>query len=425
MNRTISVISSFKATIEVPGDKSISHRALLLGALATGKSRIKGLSGGMDIKCTMQCLEHLGGNFRNDDGEIFIRGRGLRDLLKPNCELYCGNSGTTMRLLMGILAAQNFDTTLTGDEPLSRRPMSRVSIPLSKMGANILLSKGDFSPIKIEGNSLHGMHHQLRIPSAQVKGAIILAGLYADGETVLTGRIDSRDHTERMLSHFGARIESGSERIKVKGHNKLQPIEINVPGDISSAAYWLTAACIIPRSEVEFYQIGLNPTRMGFLRVLERMGAFVEKEITQHDPEPCGILCAGHRSLCGVEIGADEIPYLIDEIPLIAVLGLFAEGKTCVRGAGELRFKESNRIDSMAINLKRMGANIEVFEDGFEIYGPQKLHGASVDSMGDHRIAMALSILALAIGNSEVQNAECVEKSYPGFYNILEKIAHE
>ena len=425
MKAKISPISKFKARIGLPGDKSISHRALILGAVAEGRSEISNLLISADVEATIRCLEQLGIRFDKSDHKVIVYGKGLQGLLASPDKLDCGNSGTTIRLLMGLLAGQMFQSVLIGDESISKRPMKRVAEPLIQMGAAIYLTHENYAPLKILGHKLHGIDYELPVASAQVKSAILLAGLNAEGETALRGRINSRDHTERLLAHLGAKIRLEKDSIALAGQGQLCANKIDVPGDISAASFWMAAATITPGASVEFDYVGLNQTRMGFLNLLRKMGADVEWNITSENPEPCGRLRVSSASIKGVEVTSDEVPYLIDEIPLVAVLGVCAHGVTKVTGAGELRFKESNRIDAITRNLKAMGAEIEVFDDGFEIAGPQDLRGGQVDSMGDHRIAMAFSVLGLrAKGETEISNAECVETSYPDFYEVLGKLGN-
>jgi 3-phosphoshikimate 1-carboxyvinyltransferase len=423
VNMRISPISKFKLKLGLPGDKSISHRALLFGALAEGKSEISNLLMSGDVNATRRCLERLGIRFRDSDHKVVVSGRGLQGPSAPSDDLDCGNSGTTMRLLMGLLAGQNFRSRLTGDESLSHRPMKRVSAPLTEMGAAIKLRDDNYAPVEIEGRNLQGIDYELPVASAQVKGALLLAGLYAEGETILRGQIRSRDHTERLLSHFGAHLRITNDSLGILGHQKLSARRIAVPGDISSAAFWMTAAGITPEARVEFEDVGLNPTRMGFLRVLRRMGTQVEWNLVSDDPEPSGRLWVRYGSLRGIEVAPSEVPFLIDEIPLIAALAVHAEGETRVTGAAELQLKESNRIDAVARGLRAMGAEIEVLPDGFAIEGPQRLRGARIDPQGDHRMAMVFSILGLrAEGETEITDAECVQVSYPSFYEILAEL---
>jgi 3-phosphoshikimate 1-carboxyvinyltransferase len=329
-----------------------------------------------------------------------------------------------MRMLMGVLAGQRFPSRLFGDASLSRRPMKRVAEPLEAMGAKFTLTNGSFAPLTVHGaGTLKAIEYRLKVASAQVKSAILLAALYADGRTRLTGEIHSRDHTERLLPHFGAAIETSRDAISIAGGQELHGARVDVPGDPSSAAFWLAAASVVSGGHVTIENILLNPTRTGFIEALKRMGAPIREREKASVPEPVGEIELSHARLKGVTISAAEVPSLIDEIPVLAVLATYAEGTTEVRGAEELRVKETDRIEAVATNLRKMGARIETFEDGFRIEGPQRLQGAKLDSFHDHRIAMAFSIAALgAEGETEIANAESVSISYPTFFETLERL---
>ena len=418
---------SLQGKLEIPGDKSISHRALIFGALAEGLTSIEGLLESADVESTAAALRQMGVVIRKEGPFTLVEGKGLFGLKSPHEVLDCGNSGTTFRLLMGLLAGQkNFFATLTGDASLVRRPMKRVAEPLQKMGAHLELTSQDYAPVKIEGQALQGIDYELKIASAQIKTAIILAGLCAQGKTRIQGQLHSRDHTERMLKSFGVRLTATSEMIEIDGGQKLKAQNIKVPGDPSTAAFWLAGACLIPSSEIRLENISLNPSRLGFLRILERMGAIVVTEKTSDHPEPVGNIHIKALALKGVRIGPADIPSMIDELPMLAVLATQAEGLTEVTGAEELRVKETDRIDAVAVNLRAMGAEIETRPDGFSIRGPQKLKGASIQSFHDHRIAMAFSMAALvAQGQSLILDADCVRISYPDFFSTLEILTKE
>ncbi len=425
-NRIVRPTNQFTGTPLVPGDKSISHRALIIGALSEGRTLIKGLLDSADVQATAECLQMMGLQISQKNNITEVIGRGLFGFRSPRQTLNCGNSGTTLRLLMGLLAGQkNFSSELTGDKSLIRRPMKRVADPLRLMGADLILTEENFAPLKIHGAALHGIDYELKIASAQIKTALILAALTSEGKTRITGQIHSRDHTERMLKSLGVEIKTTATQIEIAGGQKIEPSTILVPGDPSTAAFWLAGACLIPGAEVEMQRISLNPSRLGFVRVLQKMGAPIEMEMTHENAEPVGRLRLRHRDISGflkaVRIEATEIPSLIDELPLLAVLATQAEGLTEVFGAHELRVKETDRIEAIANNLRSMGGNIETRPDGFSIQGPQKLQGAALQSFDDHRIAMAFSIAALiADGESLIENADCVGVSYPEFFNILQ-----
>ncbi len=415
----VSHLTQFKSPPALPGDKSISHRSLLFGALAEGKTEIFNLLMSGDIQSTWNCLEKLGIQITRKGNCVTVLGRGLRGLHAPTSYLDCGNSGTSFRLLMGILAGTPFETTLIGDSSLSQRPMRRVTLPLTQMGAKIHLNQGEFAPVTLHGSQpLHAISYELPVASAQLKSALLLAGLYADGTTHLSGKIKSRDHSERLLPHFGVHIDRSDTFLSISGGQTLHSSSVQVPSDLSSAAFWIGATLIVPHSVLELENISLNPTRTGILNVLHRMGATIQTEVTTPLPEPKGRLRVEYSQLKATDIEPDEIPSLIDELPLMAVLATFAHGTTRIRGAEELRTKETDRIAAIAKNLRAMGAQLETFPDGLSILGPQPLTGAQLESFGDHRIAMAFAIAALrARGPTEILDAECVDISYPGFFN--------
>lgn len=403
----------------IPGDKSISHRMLMFGALAHGKTHITNILDAADVRSTRGVLEALGVKIVDDGDVVVVYGRGPEAFVAPSGILDCGNSGTTMRLMAGVLAGRPFASRMDGDASLRSRPMRRVAEPLRALGAQLELSPGDRAPLTVHGGALIATRYDLPLPSAQVKSALLLAALGADGETVVGGELGGRDHTERLLWHFGVDLKVNGT-IRLAGGQKLRAADLRVPGDPSSAAFWIAAATLVPGSSVRMHDVGINPTRMGFVRVVQRMGASVTITRAHAECEPVGTIVAAHAELHGTTIEADEVPALIDELPLIAVLATFASGTTEVRGAKELRVKESDRLEAMASNLRAMGGQIEVLEDGFRITGPQRLHGADVRGFGDHRIAMATAIAALrADAPTTLDDAACVAISYPGFFATL------
>lgn len=424
MEVRIKKTNQLKGEIEVPGDKSITHRAFILGSIATGQTIVSNFSKGQDCKSTLNCLLNLGIKIEEKDGKIFINGNGK--FKEPEDVLNCGNSGTTIRLLSGVLASCPFYSVLTGDDSLRRRPMDRIIKPLTQMGAEIYgRNNNSLPPLTIIGKKLKGIKFKMEVPSAQVKSCIILATLFADGESIIEEIYQTRDHTERMVKYFEGNIERYGNKIFVKGRQNLKGKEIHIPGDFSSAAYFITASLLIPDSVIEIKNVGLNPTRTGFLKLIERMGGkfeiLNEKEICG---EPVGdIRIYFSEKLKGTKIYPEEVPNLIDEIPLIALLGIFAEGKTEVSGAKELRVKESDRIKSISTELRKMGVKIIEKEDGFIVEGKRELKGAKVNSWNDHRIAMVLTIAGLlADGETVIENAECVNISFPEFFDTFRKL---
>lgn len=414
-----------RGTVVVPGDKSISHRAVMFGSLAQGTTEISHFLQGADCLSTIDCFRRMGIEVEQTPNAILVHGKGLHGLQKPSTILDCGNSGTTTRLISGILAAQNFDVTLTGDESIQKRPMKRIMTPLSEMGARITSINGTgCAPLHIKGTSLKGIHYDSPVASAQVKSCVLLAGLYADSQTSVTEPSLSRNHTEIMLNYFGANVTSVGTTATVTPEPMLAGRKVNIPGDISSAAYFIAAAMLVPNSEILLQNVGINPTRDGILRVFKDMGADITFLNENCDNgEPTADLLVRTSSLHGVTVGGDIIPTLIDEIPMIAVAAAFAEGTTVIKDAAELKVKESNRIDTVVTGLKAMGCEIEATEDGMIIHGGKALHGAMIDSKKDHRIAMSFAIGALAAdGVTEIVDADCVNISYPGFYEDLERL---
>ncbi|HEY2420872.1 MAG TPA: 3-phosphoshikimate 1-carboxyvinyltransferase [Neobacillus sp.] len=413
--------------IEVPGDKSISHRSVMFGSIAHGETRVTNFLPGDDCLSTISCFRKLGVSIKEFKNELIINGNGF-DGLKEPCEILdVGNSGTTIRLLLGILAGRPFFSSLVGDESIGKRPMTRVTEPLVKMGAQIDGRKnGSFTPIALRGGGLNPIHYQLPVASAQVKSALILAGLQANGETTIIEPAETRDHTERMIRHFGGEIRKDNKVIKVNGGQKLTATDIHVPGDISSAAFFLVAAAIVPGSEILLKNVGLNPSRTGIIEVLKNMGA--DLAIHQHMDssfEPTGDIVMKTSGLKGIVIKGDLIPRLIDEIPIIALLATQAEGKTIIKDAAELKVKETNRIDTVVGELKKLGASIEATNDGMIIHGRSTLSGGSVSSHGDHRIGMMLAIAALVCQDKvELENPQSIAVSYPNFFKHLDSLTH-
>jgi 3-phosphoshikimate 1-carboxyvinyltransferase len=416
-----------KGRLRVPGDKSISHRALLLGALADGPSEVAGALLEGDCSATMECMRALGVDIQVHDfdprhgmGRLTIQGQGLRGLRAPAGPLDCLRSGTTMRLLCGILAGQPFDSVLTGDPQLLKRPMRRVAEPLRLMGAVIRDTDGR-APLYITGRPLHGITYTLPVASAQVKSALLLAGLYADGDTHLHNPAPSRDHTERMLRAMGADIHEDGLRVRIRPAHHLSPLHIEVPGDLSSAAFLIAAGVLVPGSDIVIENVGLNPTRTGLLDALWAMGAQIEVlDQRTAGGEPVGDLRVRASELRGTLVAGDLIPRAIDELPILAVAATQAHGQTMIRDAAELRVKETDRIAAMTAQLRRLGARVEELPDGMVIEGPTPLRGAVVDSGGDHRVAMCMMVAGLiASGETVVQDAGCAADSYPGFMESL------
>jgi 3-phosphoshikimate 1-carboxyvinyltransferase len=420
----VSLSGPLRGSIRVPGDKSISHRALMFGALAEGQSRIEGFLPSGDCLATLDCLRALGVEIvRLDETTMMIHGCGLRGLQKPISPLNCARSGTTMRLLAGILAGQSFNSILTGDPQLLSRPMRRVTEPLRAMGAEIEDADG-CAPLTIHGQRLRGHDHTLAVASAQVKSALLLAGLYADGPTVVRQPGPARDHTERMLAAMGVNVVATGLDVTLNPVDRLASNSLAVPGDISSAACPLVAAALLDGSEVTIEGVGVNPTRTGLLGVLDEMGVRIEVDNARgQGGEPVADLTVHSSGLCGVEIGGDTVVRMIDEFPILAVAATQATGTTVARDATELRVKETDRIAVIVEGLRAMGARIEPQSDGFTVEGPTLLHGAVVDSGGDHRLAMALVVAGMiAEGETVVENAECIADSFPGFEATMQSL---
>ena len=414
-----------RGEVTIPGDKSVSHRSVMFGSIAKGTTEIHNYLQGADCLSTIACFQKMGVEIENRGDVVCVHGNGLYGLKKPDSVLDCGNSGTTTRLISGILAPQNFGVVLTGDESIQKRPMKRIMEPLSMMGADIRsINNNGCAPLQITGRPLSGIHYTSAIASAQVKSAILLAGLYADGETSVTEPYVSRNHTELMLRYFGADVVTAGTTATMKPAAELHGNLVHVPGDISSAAYFIAAGLMVPGSEILIKHVGINPTRDGILHVCRSMGADLTLLNEENaSGEPTADILVRASSLLGTVIGGALIPTLIDELPMIAAMACLAEGDTIIRDAAELKVKESNRLEVMVRSLTAMGADVEETEDGMVIHGGKPLHGAVIDSHLDHRIAMTFAVAGLcADGETEILGAECVNISYPGFYDDLRKL---
>lgn len=433
MRKVVKGCKHISGTIEVPGDKSISHRALLIGAIAEGVTTIEGCLIADDVLSTAKCLRAMGVRIDGLSEEVLsggvsstisVHGVGGANFNAPTDVLDAGNSGTTMRLLLGLLAAHEFEATMDGDESLRRRPMDRVAKPLAEMGAHVVGQGAKcYPPVSIRGGRLHSIEYAMPIASAQVKSAILLAGLFAEGVTSVIQPAVSRDHTERMLKAFGADVSVDGLKVSIIGGAKLHAQHVKVPGDFSSAAFFMALAAAIPDAQLTIKSVGLNPTRTGFVEALIRMGADVHIENQRTvSGEPVGdVTVTGVERLHSINIGGDIIPTMIDELPLLAVLCSIADGGSLIRDAQELRVKESDRIAAMASELSKMGADITELPDGWRIVGVRRLRGARVESYGDHRVAMSLAVAGmLADGETEIEGVECVSVSFPQFWELLE-----
>ena len=429
--RTIAPTRGLKGEVTIPGDKSISHRSIMLGSIALGTTEITHFLEGADCLSTIDCFRKMGVEIERKPSSILAHGKGLRGLTAPASTLNVGNSGTTTRLISGILSGQNFATTLSGDDSLNSRPMKRIMTPLNTMGAHIRsLNDNGCAPLHIRPGALHGIHYQSPVASAQVKSAVLLAGLYADSPTSVTEPALSRNHTELMLQGFGAYVATdlhtdGTATAHVEPCKELYGQQIYVPGDISSAAYFIAAALLVPGSELLVKNVGTNFTRAGFLKVCKAMGADIETvSQTIEGGESRADLLVRYSHLKGTVIEGDIIPTLIDEIPMIAIMAAFADGQTVIRDAAELKVKETNRIDTVTAGLKAMGAVITPTDDGMIIEGTGHLNGASIQSYLDHRIAMAFSVAGLASdGETQIVDSQCVDVSYPEFYATLNSVS--
>lgn len=416
---------SVKGSLKVPGDKSISHRAIMLGSIAKGRTAVKGFLDGEDCLRTIEIFRRIGVFIERNGTDVVIESPGIGNWTTPTEELYAGNSGTTARLMLGILSGSKVMSTLTGDDSLSKRPMKRVTTPLQSMGASVSGDEGgDFLPLTIVGSKLQGIDYNMPVASAQVKSAILFAGLNAEGETVVRETAVSRDHTERMLKQFGANLLQDGNTVRIQGGQALTGTDVTVPGDISSAAFFMVAAAMIEGSEVEFLDVGLNPTRTGIIDVLRQMGAEVEILEQNGDiGEPYGLVKVAHSRLEGIEISGDIIPTLIDELPIIALLATQATGTTVIKDAAELRVKETDRIAAVTNELTKLGANVTATEDGMIIEGPTALSGGELKSYGDHRIGMMAAIASLvADGPIHIEDPSCIAISYPYFFDHLTQL---
>lgn len=417
----IPKLNKLHGKLTIPGDKSISHRAVMFGALAQGTTRITHFLEGADCLSTISCFQAMGIHIQKNKDEVLVEGKGLHGLQAPLDILDVGNSGTTTRLISGILAGQDFTSRLTGDASICQRPMGRIITPLSLMGAQITSqNQNGCAPFTIQGGHLHGIHYQSPVASAQVKSCVLLAGMYADAPTSVTEPVLSRNHTELMLNYFGAQVTSKGTTASILPQPDLKARDITVPGDISSAAYFIAAGLLVPGSEILLCNVGINPTRDGLLRVCQAMGGDITLLNVRNDGEATADLLIRSSSLHGTEIKGEIIPTLIDEIPMIAVMAAFAEGTTVIRDAAELKVKESDRIQVMTDNLTRMGADVEALPDGMIIHGGKPLHGATIDSHKDHRIAMSFAVAGgICEGSLTITDGECVNISYPEFYTDL------
>ncbi|HEK9987593.1 TPA: 3-phosphoshikimate 1-carboxyvinyltransferase [Streptococcus equi subsp. zooepidemicus] len=419
---------ALRGRLRVPGDKSISHRAVIFGAIAEGQTVIHGLLRGQDVLATIQALRDLGVSIYEAADSLIIEGRGFKGLKPAQKPLDMGNSGTSMRLLAGLLAAQDFSVQLFGDDSLSRRLMDRITIPLSLMGAELSgQGEKELPPLIVKGcQGLRPIHYQLPVASAQVKSAILLAALQTQGETVILEKELTRNHTEEMIEQFGGKLSVAGKQISIKGPQRLQGQTLQIPGDLSSAAFWLAAGLIVPGSDLVLENVGINPTRTGLLEVIEKMGGQLSYQAVDKDIQTA-TLKVSYSTLKGIEISGDLIPRLIDELPVIALLATQAQGTTYIRDAQELRVKETDRIQAVTDVLGQMGADIQATEDGMVIRGKTPLHGAAVSTCGDHRIGMMTAIAALLVEEGQVtlERAEAILTSYPDFFKDLERLWHD
>ncbi|EMF0121595.1 3-phosphoshikimate 1-carboxyvinyltransferase [Enterococcus hirae] len=424
--KLLTAKNGINGELAIPADKSISHRSIMFGAISKGTTIVNNFLKAEDCLSTIAVFKQLGVRITEKNEQIMIEGKGFEGLTAPSSRLDAGNSGTTMRLVLGILAGCPFTSEIAGDASLNRRPMERVMKPLREMGADLQgTAEAEFPPLKVTGNTLHGIEYHMPIASAQVKSAILFAALQAEGTTKIIEKEQSRNHTEEMIKQFGGKIQVEGKEIIVTGPQQLIGQEVTVPGDISSAAFYLVAASILANSEVLLKQVGINPTRTGILDVLMQMGANIEERQLDEQNQAADLIVRSAQ-LHACEIQGEIIPRLIDELPIIALAATQATGTTIIRDAQELKVKETNRIDATAEELTKMGANIEPTEDGLIIHGPTPLHGATVDSHGDHRIGMMLQIAALLTAEPvELLNPEAVNISYPEFFTDLAKLVQE
>jgi 3-phosphoshikimate 1-carboxyvinyltransferase len=430
--KTISPGGSVSGVVELPGDKSISHRYAILAALAEGASEIRNFSPAADCASTLECCRRLGIAVDATGEHVRIAGKGLDGLKASRRAIDAENSGSTIRMLSGVLAGQRFTSTITGDSSLRRRPMRRVVDPLRQMGADIRSTDGDRAPLEIRGGKLYGIDYTLPVPSAQVKSAILLAGLYADGLTIVRESVRTRDHTELALREFGANVTVAKDQVRIEPRPKLQPRQLIVPGDLSSAVFLIGAALVLPESSLMLHNVGLNPTRTRVLDFLISIGAAINlASVQSRDGELIGDVSVRHAPLVGGSISGAQVAEMIDELPMLAALGPFTEKGIEIHDAQELRVKESDRIATLAEGLRQMGARLEEFPDGLRLEGHEsgagtatsKLRGATVNPQGDHRIAMALAVAALgAEGDTVIKDSECVGVSFPEFFKTLERL---
>jgi 3-phosphoshikimate 1-carboxyvinyltransferase len=415
---------NISGTLTLPGDKSISHRYAMLAAIAEGVTHLENFSTGADCASTLQCLRALGAEWKRDENSVVIHGRG-RELQPPSASLDCGNSGSTLRMMSGILAGQEFASELRGDQSLSRRPMARIIVPLREMGANISAADGDRPPLHISGGKLKAIDYKMPVASAQVKSALLFAGLFADGETRVHEPVRTRDHGELALRAFGAEVKTDRNQARITGSQKLHEIDATIPGDISSAAFFLCAAALFPQSQLTLTGLGLNPTRSYLLDLLTAMGARISiTQLEEKHGELVGTVQIVGSELRGSTIRSPQTELLIDEIPVLAAIAPYTSHGIEIHDARELRVKESDRIAAIAVNLQKMGARVEEQKDGLSIPGGQRLHAAEVDSFGDHRIAMAFAVAALrADGDTVIRGADAAAISYPAFFSTLDKLA--
>lgn len=423
--KLVTNVEGLNGEIAIPGDKSISHRSIMFGSIADGKTVVTNFLLGEDCLSTIDCFKKMGVMIERQEEKVIIHGNGFEGLNEPSEILDVGNSGTTIRLLLGILAGRPFHSILIGDQSIGKRPMTRVTKPLQLFGAAINGRKnGEFTPLSIKGGNLKGIEYELPVASAQVKSSLLFAGLQASGTTTVIEPVKTRDHTERMIKQFGGEVEKTGTAIRIKGGQKLTGTSIHVPGDISSAAFFLVAGAIVPGSEIKLTNVGLNPTRTGIIDIMKEMGAKITiKQLTEDEFEPRGDIVIQSSALKGMTIAGEIIPKLIDEIPIIALLATQAKGVTVIKDAHELKVKETNRIDTVVAELTKLGATIEATEDGMIIYGKTELIGGTVSSHGDHRIGMMLSVAAtLCKEDVYLENEEAIYVSYPTFFTHLQSL---
>lgn len=430
MRIEIKNVGPLRGELSVPADKSISHRAVILGSLASGETVIRNLSAGQDVQSSVKCMGQFGVEIISQQGVTLVRGNGIEGLREPEDVVDCGNSGTTMRLAAGVAASRRFQTILSGDESLRRRPMKRIIDPLRMMGAEVFGRQASrLAPMVIYGGSLKGINYRLPVASAQVKSAILIAGLGAEGETIVEEPLISRDHTERMLKAMGADLQRSGDKISVTGSKVLQPLDCSIPGDISSAAFWMAAAAMVPGSEILISGVGLNPTRCGIIDVLTAMGSQIKLEnLRMEGDEPVGDIVVRYSELHPTEVGGSIIPLMIDEIPVLAMVMACTRGDSVVRDAGDLRAKESDRIAMIVASLKGLGVDVSEMEDGFVVHGQGGIPGGSVPlaSGGDHRMAMSLAVAGMVSRAPVIiEGFESVAVSYPGFYDDFKKLAKQ